>query len=96
MAYMEATMTRQTIGPCRRLWIMLPVVAVLAGCFGDARSQVIVENDSDAEVVFRLNSDTIGTETVKTHLRNTFAKLGLRNRVAAAAFVQRAGGLVRS
>ncbi len=38
----------------------------------------------------------IGTETVKTHLRNAFAKLGLRNRVAAAAFVQRAGGLVRS
>ena len=38
----------------------------------------------------------IGNETVKTHLRNVFAKLGLRNRVAAAAFVQRAGGLVRS
>ena len=38
----------------------------------------------------------IGTETVKTHLRNAFVKLGLRNRVAAAAFVQRAGGLVRS
>ena len=38
----------------------------------------------------------IGNETVKTHLRNVFAKLGLRNRVEAAAFVQRSRGFTRS
>ena len=37
----------------------------------------------------------IGNETVKTHLRNVFGKLGLRNRVEAAAFVQREQGFVR-
>jgi DNA-binding NarL/FixJ family response regulator len=38
----------------------------------------------------------VGQETVKTHLRNVFAKLGLRNRVEAAAYVQRAGTFARS
>ena len=38
----------------------------------------------------------VGNETVKTHMRNVFAKLGLRNRVEAAAFVQRTGAFVRS
>ncbi len=38
----------------------------------------------------------IGNETVKTHLRNVFDKLGLRNRVEAAAFVQREGVFARS
>ena len=38
----------------------------------------------------------IGNETVKTHLRNVFDKLGLRNRVEAAAFVQREGAFARS
>ena len=37
----------------------------------------------------------VGVETVKTHLRNVFAKLQLRNRVEAAMFVQRSGAFVR-
>ena len=38
----------------------------------------------------------IGTETVKTHLRNVFGKLGLRNRVEVVAYLQRTGAFVRS
>jgi DNA-binding NarL/FixJ family response regulator len=37
----------------------------------------------------------VGVETVKTHLRNVFAKLRLRNRVEAAMFVERSGAFVR-
>jgi DNA-binding NarL/FixJ family response regulator len=37
----------------------------------------------------------VGTETVKSHLRNVFAKLRLRNRVEAATFVQQSGAFVR-
>ncbi len=33
----------------------------------------------------------IGSETVKTHLRSAFSKLGVRNRVEAAALVHRSG-----
>ena len=36
----------------------------------------------------------IGNETVKTHLRNVFAKLGLRNRVEAATYLQRTGAFL--
>jgi DNA-binding NarL/FixJ family response regulator len=37
----------------------------------------------------------VGVETVKTHLRNVFAKLQLRNRVEATIFVERSGAFVR-
>jgi NarL family two-component system response regulator LiaR len=37
----------------------------------------------------------VGIETVKSHLRSVFAKLGLRNRVEAATFVERSGAFVR-
>ena len=47
---------------------------------------------SDREIATALY---VGVETVKTHLRNVFVKLGLRNRVEATMFVQRSGAFVR-
>jgi DNA-binding NarL/FixJ family response regulator len=37
----------------------------------------------------------VGVETVKTHLHRVYAKLGLRNRVEAATFVEREGAFRR-
>lgn len=37
----------------------------------------------------------VGTETVKTHISQVLAKLGLRNRTEAAAYVHRVGGFAR-
>ena len=37
----------------------------------------------------------LGAETVKTHLRHGYRKLGLRNRVEAAAYVRGSGAFVR-
>jgi DNA-binding NarL/FixJ family response regulator len=61
----------------------------------ERESQVLVlcaEGLTNREIAVALY---IGVETVKTHLRNVFAKLDLRNRVEAAAFVQRSGAFTR-
>jgi DNA-binding NarL/FixJ family response regulator len=61
----------------------------------ERESQVLVlcaEGLSNREVAESLY---VGIETVRTHMRSVYTKLGVRNRVAAAAYVQRSGAFNR-
>lgn len=61
----------------------------------ERESQVLVlcaEGLSNREVADLLY---VGIETVRTHMRSVYTKLGVRNRVAAAAYVQRSGAFNR-
>lgn len=61
----------------------------------ERESQVLVlcaEGLSNREVA---DSLYVGIETVRTHMRSVYTKLGVRNRVAAAAYVQRSGAFNR-
>jgi DNA-binding NarL/FixJ family response regulator len=61
----------------------------------ERESQVLVlcaEGLTNPEIAASLY---VGLETVKSHLRNVYAKLGIRNRVAAASYVQRSGAFDR-
>jgi DNA-binding NarL/FixJ family response regulator len=61
----------------------------------ERESQVLVlcaEGMTNAEIAAALY---IGAETVKSHLRNAFRRIGLRNRTQAAAYVERSGAFAR-
>jgi DNA-binding NarL/FixJ family response regulator len=61
----------------------------------ERESQVLVlcaEGLTNPEIAASLY---VGLETVKSHLRSVYAKLGIRNRVAAASYVQRSGAFDR-
>lgn len=61
----------------------------------ERESQVLVlcaEGMSNQEVADTLY---VGIETVRTHLRSVFSKLGVRNRVAASAYVRESGAFLR-
>jgi DNA-binding NarL/FixJ family response regulator len=61
----------------------------------ERESQVLVlcaEGLTNREIAASLY---VGHETVKSHLRSVYSKLGIRNRVAAASYAQRSGAFVR-
>jgi DNA-binding NarL/FixJ family response regulator len=61
----------------------------------ERESQVLVlcaEGLTNREIAASLY---VGLETVKSHLRSVYAKLGIHNRVAAASYAQRSGAFVR-
>jgi DNA-binding NarL/FixJ family response regulator len=61
----------------------------------ERESQVLVlcaEGLSNREIA---NALYVGTETVKSHLRNVFAKLGVHNRVEVARYVERSDAFAR-
>lgn len=61
----------------------------------ERESQVLVlcaEGLTNPEIAASLY---VGLETVKSHLRSVYSKLGIRNRVAAAAYAQRSGAFIR-